>query len=318
MSQEVTEPLVFVAPPSVARSGARPLLGAIVMVPIAVGAYLLARHFGLNPRALDLVGACPLVIGVMMLFAWLAARRATLRVSVDSVSISVSSRGREVKLAWSQIAWVEEGTSRWIPLPQLRLFGADGRILADITNHIADFDLLKSAIVKHVVPDVANAPTEIKHYRRGAWYVVGLGTLMLAVAGYLVWSVGTELLGRRRLSTHGVAGTGVVVRKFITPNGQTHRIEYRVDAPGAPLKDLEIEPRLWTEIEDGEWLPVIYVPGNPGLCRLRQGQVDHTSDSQVVIQLAGAGVACLFALYVGTKGMLALRAMPAREGEQTR
>ena len=55
----------------------------------------------------------------------------------------------------------------------------------------------------------------------------------------------------------------------------TRRLEYRVvgvDGRGA-TENVEVEPDYWDSLEGARTVPVIVVPGEPGISRLEEGQV---------------------------------------------
>jgi len=89
------------------------------------------------------------------------------------------------------------------------------------------------------------------------------------------------------LRTDGVPGTAKVVRRFIAPNGVTRRLEYEVrGADGQPGKrNAEISPLYYEEIDGAETVPVVYVPSEPTISRLAEGEVvkEDISDKPAVM-----------------------------------
>src|SRR5262249_29847684 len=77
-------------------------------------------------------------------------------------------------------------------------------------------------------------------------------------------------------------------------NGVTKRLEYRVigvDGLG-PAENVEVDPDYWDELEGARTVPVIVVPGEPGISRLEEGQVTR-DDEFTKTPLGGYSLAAL-------------------------
>jgi hypothetical protein len=68
-----------------------------------------------------------------------------------------------------------------------------------------------------------------------------------------------------------VHGEGEIVRRFVAPNGVTKRIEYRVQ--GSKLRNVEVDPILWDQLEHAKTVPVVHIPDEPDINRLEFGEV---------------------------------------------
>ena len=139
-----------------------------------------------------------------------------------------------------------------------------------------------------------------------------------ALGGVNGWLAYSDARAQRLLRESAVPGEATVVRKFVAPDGRTHRIEYRVaGVEAAPLENVEVNPLLWSAMAEGERLPVLYVPADPSVSHLRIGQIDDVQMSSAVhygLSAVIAGMGVVF--FVG--GLLELRKARAGAGAPCR
>ena len=67
-----------------------------------------------------------------------------------------------------------------------------------------------------------------------------------------------------------------VVRRFTAPNGVTRRLEYRVTGVGGRTgtRNAEVKSAYWNRLENAKTVPVVYVPDEPAVSRLVEGEVE--------------------------------------------
>lgn len=317
MTEQAVQPMLFVANPSLRRRAALLLAGALGLFALATGGFALALATDAGVVALQGMTTLPVLIGLGLLGAALAARRTPLQVVVDARNVTVTYRNRVLTLPWDQIAWVEEGTTTLGFRGQLRLLSADGQSLATIGEDIFGYGVLTN-LLKHHLSQRANPATDLvkkKRSRRNGWSLVFGGVFALGLAGANAFIAYTNSQNRALLASQGVEGTATVVRKFIAPDGRTHRIEYRVDVPGAPLANVEIEPMLWVLIQQDQKLTVKHVPGRPDLSRLLSGQIDDNEPNPRLMLIVGVGVTLLGVVFL-VAGVLALLGIELGSGKK--
>lgn len=107
--------------------------------------------------------------------------------------------------------------------------------------------------------------------KRMALIVFATGAFLGSAAVF----IGLETREGRRtdalLAQKGIPWEGELVRRFIAPNGWTRRIEYRV--AGSGVKNVEVHPAVWDQLEHARTVPVVYVPDEPDVDRLLFGEV---------------------------------------------
>lgn len=99
------------------------------------------------------------------------------------------------------------------------------------------------------------------------------------------------------------------MRKFLAPDGRTHRVEFRVADAGddAYLHNIEVDARFWPMLREGMLVPVKTVAGHPEIARF-PGEVkdDFLNPSSNTDLLLAAAMLVLGAFFV-TAAVLAFK-----------
>jgi hypothetical protein len=109
------------------------------------------------------------------------------------------------------------------------------------------------------------------------------------------------------LQEAGVPGEAEIVRRFVAPNGVTRRLEYRVTGVGGQTgtRNAEVTLAYWESLEDAKTVPVIYVPQEPAVSRLVDGEVGSRdlSDSPAVMIGLSVGLIALCMVFLAAAAM---------------
>jgi hypothetical protein len=144
------------------------------------------------------------------------------------------------------------------------------------------FDVMTSLIANHMESKGDDTASRLLHKkaRRQAALAFLIGLLMALGCGFIIWSTHQKQRADRLLDERGQPGGAEIVRRFLAPNGVTRRLEYRVvDADGrSATENVEVEPAYWESLEGAKTIPVIVVPGEPGISRLEEGQVGRDDE----------------------------------------
>jgi hypothetical protein len=108
----------------------------------------------------------------------------------------------------------------------------------------------------------------------------------------------------------------VIVRKFTAPDGRTRRIEYRVDAPAAPLANVEVAPLIWTLLQERQRIAVTAVPGRPDISRLIAGQIDDSMQGDPRLMLLLSAAMAVMSIVFFIVGILSLRGLEVKWDSQ--
>jgi hypothetical protein len=140
---------------------------------------------------------------------------------------------------------------------------------------------VKARLAEHPSPHAA--AVRWRKARRTAVALLFGAVLTLAGSAWTGWMAYDNHRSRELMRKQGVDGEAVVVRKFVAPDGRTHRIEYRVAGAGAgqdgPLHNVEVDPIVWAMLQTGGRVPVKTVPGHPEIARLSAGEIEDEMGS---------------------------------------
>jgi hypothetical protein len=192
-------------------------------------------------------------------------------------------------LGWGEIAWAEVGSQAMTNRKLLTIYGNDGKVLLKLAGSLEGFDSLVAAVQKRLAehPSPYAGALRWRKCRRQAAGLLVATALTLAAASWMGWMAYDERRSSELMRTQGVPGEAIVVRKFVAPDGRTHRIEYRVAGAGddAPLHNVEVDRTAWTLLRAGQRVPVKTVPGHPEIARLVVGEVEDAMEPSPVTKL---------------------------------
>lgn len=288
-------------------AGYAPVLLALGLLCLAAAAagFFIALKTSVDPLHLQLMTTLPVLAGLALIGrAWLGRNR-PVAVTLDDTGVTVLSHDGERTYAWDDIAWNAEGAEPITNVKRCRLYGTDGRVLTSLPAVVDGFDRMVVLINRRIKsrPNAAAEPVRRKRLRRQAVLLLLMGTAFSGALVFMAYQAVEDARHARLLRTSAVEGTATVQRKFVAPDGQTKRIEYRVDAKrpdGTPpdTVNVELEPFLWHTIVEHAKLAVQYVPADPDVSHLVFGQRDTGPDlstgGTVAVLVAGGVLAVLF------------------------
>jgi hypothetical protein len=269
------------------------LAGGAALVVVAIAGFFIGLRTNPGMFAFQAMTTVPMLFAVGLFATAFATLRSPTRVIVGPEGLTVL-RGATLfgRWRWDEIALAPAGKVAISDKRTLRLYGSTGKVLVTLTDDLRDFDVMSVEIAQRMARNPAPQRDTVargKHRRTGAFLMVG-GVAFFALAGANAWIALHELRSKELLRTQGQPAAAVVVRKFTAPDGRTRRIEYKVDAPGAPTENVEVTEIVWQVAEPTQHIPVIAVPGHPDVSHLVTGQVDEsmTTDPKTMLALSAA------------------------------
>jgi hypothetical protein len=198
--------------------------------------------------------------------------------------VEVSSQGLQIRfaratkhLSWSDISWSDLQTQAFTNRKVLTLYGNDGKVVVKLPANLEQFDSLAESIKKRLEdhPSPHASALRWRKSKRSGVMLLMLAIIPLAGSVWLAWMAYATNRDNQLMHTQGVQTEAILVRKFIAPDGRTHRIEYRVaeTGEGAPVHNVEIDKLDWTLLQPGAHLPVKTVPGHPEIAELLSGEI---------------------------------------------
>jgi len=288
--------------------------GAIALVALAACGFLLALRVRTGPLQLHLTTTLPMIFAVGLFLTGYRFARAPKQVVVGDDGLRIQTSKSENQLSWSDIAWADVQSQAMTNRKLLAIYGNNGKVLLKLPSNLNPFEEL-AATIKARLTDQPSPHANAVRWRKARRTATALlvGTVMaLAGSVWMTWLAYDQRQTEQLMQTHGIDAEGIVVRKFVAPDGRTHRIEYRVAGAGekAMLHNVEIDKQLWTMLQAGARLPVKTVSGHPEIAKLRAGEIQDDSLNpsmtlQVVLSVGLFLMAMLFLVgaILGFKGI---------------
>jgi hypothetical protein len=307
--------LVFDSIADRARRGYAAVAGGVALVLAAVVGFFVALRTGPGPMAFQAMTTLPVLLAIGLFASAYATLRSPTRVIVGAEGLAVLRGAAEMgRWRWDQIAVAADGRLATSNRRTLKLYGSAGKVVVTLTDDVRDFDGMMAEIRRRMSEHPAAERATVargKHRRTGAFLMIA-GVAFFAVAGANAWIEWHQITAKELLRTQGRPAEAVVVSTFTAPDGRTRRIEYKVDAPGAPTENVEVTEALWQDLEAGQRLPAIAVPGRPDVSRLMAGQVDDSMSGDPKMMLVLSGVMAVMSIVFFMVGVLARRGLEVK------
>jgi hypothetical protein len=289
--------------------------GAAGLVLMAVIGFAVSLRIPNDPIRFHAITTLPMICAMWSLGAALAVRRSPREVRVGPAGMSILFGNRARELPWGDVALAPTVDRALGGGKSLKLYGPDGRVLVTLPDALQGFEQLVANVQRRVSakPHANSDAVATRRLRkRAAGLMVG-GVMALALGGVNAWLAYDNARAARLLRESAEPGEATVVRKFVAPDGRTHRIEYRLASiNGASLENVEVNPLFWALMSEGQRVPVLYVPSDPRVSRLQIGQIDDAQQLSPPLHYGlSAAIAGLGVVFFAA-GLLELR--KARRG----
>ena len=262
------------------RQGGWILAGGVGFMCLGLFGLVIALVSRIDDIALHSMSTVPMTMGVLLAMSGWVLSRGPRRVVVTGQSLTIEEASRTRQLLWSDLGWANVGTLVG-GQKSITIYDKNGRTFASLSQTLSDFDDLVAAVMSRAKqqPQIASG-IQSKKSRRNSLLMAGFAVFMLFAAGFIAWETRENLRGTKLLASDGIDGEGIIDSLEIAPNGVTKRINYTVkNAAGASgSRNVEIEPAYYDELQRTQvtTIPVTYVEQEPGISRLKQGEViDH-------------------------------------------
>src|SRR5258706_1064753 len=229
-------------------------LGGVAMVGVAALGFTVALRSHTSPLQMHLSTTAPTIVAVGLFATGYHFARSQREVAFGQEGLHVRYRGSEKLLSWDEIAWAQ--TQQSISNRKIfAIYGNGGKVVLKLPSNLEGFDELV-AIVKQRLSDQPSPHASAVRWRKSRRTATALLVgAILAIGGSvgLAWMAYDAHQAKELMRTQGVDGEGIIARKFIAPDGRTHRIEYRVAGAGdnAKLHNVEIDTMYWTILPAG-------------------------------------------------------------------
>ncbi|MFA6241196.1 MAG: hypothetical protein WC655_09715 [Candidatus Hydrogenedentales bacterium] len=281
-------------------------IGGVACLVFAVLGFLLAMITSVGQFQLQTMTTLPALIGgAALVTSWRLSRTPT-KVVLSSQCLRVETRRAAAEWTWDQIGWCAVSAMTYTHRRQLVVYDTSGKPLVKLGDSLNAFDALVDRVELKVAETNANVSEvlRMRKAKRSAVYITVGATLFLGVVIANVIIAREDQRSAHLLAEAAVPGEGIVEELRIAPNGITRRLIYRVTSPDGKTatRNAQVTPDFWDNQEVGAVVPVIYVPGEPDISRLAEGEVikKDAADNPMVMYALCAILAlmCIF-FYVG-------------------
>jgi hypothetical protein len=269
-------------------------VAAAALAALGLGVVILLGGSG-NQLQLHAMTTMPIIIGIMLLGAGWMLLRSPVQVAVGPEGITIEGRRGKTTHRWEQIGWAMAGMPGMGGRRVLTIFDTRGKTLAQLSDAFDQFDTLVELVKQRVAARQGDTADRLRRSksRRLSLISFAAGISLSAAAIGVAWMTHHDQRAARLLAEQGVEGEGQIVRRFVAPNGVTRRLEYSVktDAGLAPQRNAEVEKAYWDSLEAETTVPVIYVPAEPSISKLAEGEIED--DDPTKQPLMGYGLAAV-------------------------
>ncbi|MEQ1904521.1 MAG: DUF3592 domain-containing protein [Pirellulaceae bacterium] len=292
------------------------LIGGLFAV--GFGLLMFAVHLflisGSNQLALHSTTTLPILMGVFALTNAYQLFKTPHFVRLWAEGIEVAG-SISTRLKWDQISRVSVEYVAMGQRMKIDLKDANDKTIFSIAGGLERFDVLANEIKSAVRPKDASAPAtkpEAIHRKRGRLRAIGFifgGLFTLFGFGFLLYQWQWMRYQQQQMETASV-GTGVVTERKVAPDGRTKRLYVKIIGENEKqhTHNFEVEDYLYEKTEVGSEIEVTYVPADPRLAELTEGQVleNDPLKSPLGSILLAIAMACMSTMF-WTMGILSWR-----------
>jgi len=283
------------------------LIGGAAFCALAALGMVVAIMNSVGQPTLTLMTTTPTLIGGVALVAGWRMMRAPLEVRTGQRGLVLFFRKKTEKFPWEELAFAL--TERdFFRQRRMKVYNERGRRVATVTDSLEDFDDLIEIIDEHLETRSDETGTRIRKRkaRRMALIMGSFGVLMLCGSIALAWHTREEARGAQLLKESGVETDAQIVDRFLAPNGVTPRLVYRVTSPDgrSATRNAQLERVVWQDLEGEKTVRVRYVPDEPSISRVLEGEVEDRQQNDLGYVACAIGAA-MSLVFLGFAGLLA-------------
>lgn len=292
--EELTEvELIFTRRESTGSMATRCFVGGIAAIGFALAGFCLVLVTQAGQFAMHALTTFPTLVGIAALGAARILSRTPFQVSVGAGGVSIEDRKGKHHHSWDEIGWAAVGDAALGAQKKLTIYDTAGKTIASLSDGFDDFDSLVEEIQAGIARkgDTTAEAIQKRKGRKSALLMASFALGFTALALAVLWMALEDKRKAALLQEAAVPGEAEIVRRFTAPNGVTKRVEYRVAGEGGETgtRNAEVTPVYWDSLEGAATVPVVFVPSEPAVSRLAEGEVessDFSESPQVMIGLS--------------------------------
>lgn len=277
-----------------------------------------------DPLRLQLMTTLPLMMGGSAIIRGFSLRKIPTGVKIEPDGLFIYFPNETIHYQWAEIGLAKVETSGMHQKKNVTLYNREGKVLHRLQNTFDSFEQMSESILSRVERKSGETAEKIKkkHSRKEAWLCFGVGLFFACAGAFMAWDTFETQRRDTLLKEVAIEGEAEIVRRFVAPNGVTHRLEYRVtnNLGTSATRNAEVEVWYWDSLDEVETVPVRYVEEFPKYSELIEGEVKEEEEftESVSGKFLITGIASLFSLVGLTVGVLGFCGINIKIGEGTR
>lgn len=267
-------------------------LGGMGLIVLAIAGFIAAIVAPRGQMSLHLTTTLPVLFAVGLLARGFSLRNLPRRIVIGPDGLEITSRRSTKRYSWSEIGSAATANVLNSHKSCLCITDTAGKTIIRVDESFPDYPRLVKLAESYLdaKPDDTSIRIMSRKAKRTALICFVAGCFLGFAAVFIAWETHEEQRANELLAVKGVPGEGEIVRRFVAPNGVTKRLEFRI--AGSKVKNVEVEPMFWEQLEHAKTVQVIYVPEEPDVSRLEFGEVkddDFTKTPRGGYLLSGLG-----------------------------
>lgn len=274
-------------------------LGGIGLIVVAIAGFVLAINIRHDQLTLHLMTTLPTIFAVGLLARGFSLRNLPKRIVVGPTELEITTNKSTTSYPWSEIGSATTTNVLNSHKTCLQISDATGKTITRIDESFPEYERLVKMVQSFVdaKPDDIATRLMSKKMKRTAALCFVMGSLFVVGAVFFALEARKTARVNALLPVKGVPGEAELVRRITAPNGRTKRVEYRI--AGSAVKNVEVNPHYWDQLEGAKTVPVIYVPDEPDINRLQAGEIKEDGfESTPQGGYIMSGVSCLISLFL--------------------
>ena len=243
---------------------------------------------GGDPIRLNLTTTMPAIFGMFGLIYAFQLSRAPRSVCIRKDGCEIV-RAQSTTYPWSELGSIQsEESSAW-GTKVIHLKDRNDKKVETITG-IQDLPQLVEELKKRVQASGGLSASPGKptatHIKRGRKRAIGfiLGSMLTSFGcGFMLINAMFESKKADAMTHESIEGRGLVTRKLVAPNGLTKRLYVQVEGENGESKEhnFEVSDACYENSKEGSEIPIVYVPYDPRMAELVDGQIKKQSSPWV-------------------------------------
>lgn len=298
-----TQRAEFECSPGRVQSGYWMMAAGAGLVVLAIGGFVLVLFRDVDQMTMHSMSTFPMILAVGLLTGGWSLTRGPRRVVISQDGLELEGRKGVTEYSWDEIGWTANGVTMFHQ-KYVAIYDRSGKELTSLSEAFREFDRLSELVKARVAERAGDDAQQIKlkKARRSAMLMYGFGTFLLIGCVFIAWTGWDTQRSAALLESEGIEGEAKIDELVVAPNGYTKRVYYTVtsDSGESGFRNAEVRSDYYDKLEESSatTVPVVFVPSEPTISRLVEGEVAESDMMDNPLANYGlAGVCSLMVMF---------------------